>query len=651
MAIKDETGNNGQQQTAMGAAMGRAQGSNNTGRQEAPRSPNPTGHRDAPREKKSFSQMGAGIKRAMPLSGAGEALARTQKAVAEAIEAQRDGSQAVNATLLALDPANTPGLPIAYLVMCVQLVDDERRGVGYQPMIIDASLENISAAEITVNGQKVEVLRTAENADTDEVRDLVHAAVCDRFNTNDAFGAMALVVPKIMNMEDKLAVKNLATQTAFAAAIELQRHSGLLEPLNLTDFGGNDETLVTNLNFDGEHVLNLVQLPVREDVKIDLVSEPVTRGQQNALSLGVGTVAQLSHSSAFVDFVYQPMIDPNTIHTNGNWNTGGMGINPDVWRKFIPRVNFTDLRAERLTTLGGQLLALAAALGIRNNRLWMGAFAPNRGNAGEEVDFRDIGALNIEANWLNDPTQLGAPFDTKADNFTMGSLATFIDAVCHPSLLFSIDVSERGADTWYNGVWAAADEGDLEAEQAIIDAADDLTNGAFSKHFPANAPVTLRMNETILMGYYKHKSGELRDVREIDYLALLNLYGQNHKDIVDDYSDTIVRTDYDEALRLESRMNIIRKATTNAVFTGRGRRVTCSGEFITAFTKAVEDTRISMPVRAPHFDTTIQRRAVGNYGAGAVASNTSSSVYSRNTGPTVAGNTNYGRNFSNRWGN
>jgi hypothetical protein len=659
MAIQDETGS-GANQTNMGAAMGRAQQNGNDRRagnrsEGAPsRSPNPTHERGGERgqrERKSFSQMGSAVRRAMPLSGAGEALARTQKVMLEAIEAQKDGSQAVEATLLALDPQQYTGLPIGYLVMCVQMVDNTRLGVGYQPIIIDASLDNISAAEITVNGQKVEVLRTAENADTDQVRDIVHAAVCDRFGTDQAFGAMAMVLPRIFNLDDKLHVKNLTAQSAFAAAIELQRHTGLLEPLDLTEFGSADETLITNLNFDGEQELNLVDQPTRGDIKIGLVSEPTNRNsQQNVLSLGSGAAVELARSQAFVDFVYQPKIDPNTIYTAGTWGNN-MGVNPDVWRKFIPRIIFTDLRAERLTTLGGQLLALASALGVRNNRLWMGAFAPDRTKAGE-VDYRDIGALNIEANWTGDPTQLGAPFDTKADNFTMGSLAQVIDAVCQDGLLFSIDVSERGPDTWYNGVWAAADEGDENAEAAIIQAADDLTHGAFSEFFPNNAPVTLRMNETILLGYYKAKSGELRDIREIDYLALLNLYGQTRKDIVDDYSDTIVRVDHDEALRLEARMNILRKATSNAVFTGRGRRVTCSSEFIVAFTKAVEATRITMPIRAPHFDTTTSRRAVGQYGAGMVSGYGSSTLYSRSTGPSVSGGSSIGSGgYRNRWGN
>lgn len=661
MSIQDDTKGT----TAMGAAMNRAGAGKGAAQPQAPQPQAPqyqapqqgaAPQYQAPNQSNeplSFAMLGTDITKAIPLSQSGEALARAQKAIQQTIDSYKEEGRQINTTLIAVDMNEMGGaIPVSYLVLAVEMTKAGKRGVGYQPIIIEGSIEKPMPVDEFIQGVpggKVQVMKFVSDADNMQVRNTIAQIVADRFGTNEVYGALALVLPRDFNLDDQMMVKTFTSNVAYAAALELQRHNGL-QPLNLAAFANSKDTLAVKLSFDPRQVTNLVGHPVISHIKLDLVAEPVNK-QQNQVFGGLAPSTLLARSSAFIDVIYEPAQRPQAV-------VPGMAQfsapTPDMWQKYVPRCVLTNLEAERLRTLEGQLMALAGALGIRNNNAWMGTFLPDR-TPGQEVDIRDVGALNIEANWLQDPNVTGAPLDIKADSFTTGNLMQYLSAIFRRSadgttgLAFAIDILERGPDTWYNGVLAAADDGDPDAIRAIIVAADNLTGGAFSQIFPAGADITRRMGERVHMGYYKNRNGEVRDIRDIGYIAMMNIFGVSNLDLVRDYSDTVVKTSFPEAQRLAARATIIEKVTGNAVFTGMARRVTLTKEFTDALVQAVEATRVRMPIQAPYLDTTTQERGVGNF-AGSLVGTGTSQLYNRtfNTpaNPAAAG----GQQFTNRWG-
>ena len=82
----------------------------------------------------------------------------------------------------------------------------------------------------------------------------------------------------------------------------------------------------------------------------------------------------------------------------------------------------------------------------------------------------------------------------------------------------------------------AAANGSPEANRAIVDAANSLTNNLFSNHF--NGGEIIRPDDyRVMLGTYVRADdpdNTLRDSREVEYLAMLNLCG-DQPDIIKEF--------------------------------------------------------------------------------------------------------------------
>lgn len=586
---------------------------------------------NAPR---GFSALGFDIDTPIPLNNTGEVLTKFQRVMQELLDSYKQGTGAVETTLIPVERNDgVNNVPVSYLIVATQLRNNKEAGVGYQPLLLEGSIDSIGMSEAYVPGApggKVQILHTAGDADQPKVRKTIMEIVKNRFQTNNVFESIAMVVPKHFteNLSDPQRVKTLATRATYAAALALQTGAGMVRPLNLKDFVGGTDALQSKLSFDARSVQNIFHEPVRSDIKIDLISEPIQKSEIPGFGAAGGT--RLATTSAFLDVIYQPKMA--TAQIAGLPSFGQ--TTPDMYKKFIPRVVLTMLQAERLMTLGGQMLALASAVAIRDRGMWMAAALPNRSLPANEIDMRDFGALNREVNFGGDPSQPGMPIDLKADSFTNAHLMTYLKAIFHEgNPVFAVDVSLRGPDTSYNGALAAADDGDEGAIKAILNAVNNMTNGEFEKLWPANGKITLQKGENIYLGHYTKVGGEVVDLRTADYVAMQNLVGANAPELVRDFSDTFLKTSYPEAQRMAARLEILKKVFPNLVITGQARRVSFTGLFIDTLVQAVEKVGVAMPLTGSTFlDTGTMDRAVGDFAAGLTTSD-SSTLYSRTYAP------------------
>jgi len=651
MAIKDDN-----QPTALGAAMANAGvKSNNSNQADTQQSSNTstdqgfTNTGTGNNGKMSFSSMGMGLAAPIPLSNTSETLGKFQRAIQEVIDSYKQDTAAVQTTLIPVDRHDGAiGVPISYLIVAVQLTKNREAGVGYLPLIIEGSIDPIPVTEEYVAGApggKVQVLRTAGDADVPAVREKIHKIVMARFQTDKAYPAIGMVVPRDFtdNLNDPLALKNLASRASYAAAIALQTQLGT-KPLNLADYIGGADTLQARLSLDSRPVMNLFKQPVRSDMKVTVVSEPVAKQQVPGFSATGGT--EIANTSAFVNVIYQPKNVAQSIPGFSSMTQPS----PDMYMKYLARIVLTDLRAERIQTIGGQLLALVSAISLRNNDLWKAAFLPRRDIDPNQLDLRDVGVLNQEVNFGGDPNVPGPVMDIKADSFGTPQLMTFLRAIFHPGVVFAVDVSLRGPDTSYNGVLAAADDGDAGAIAAIKNAANALTNGEFLKIFPANGEITLKKGENIHLGYYRAANGEVRDLRDVDdYLTIMALFGKSAPNLVRDYSDSYLKTAYPEAQRMAGRLEVLKQAAPNLVVTSTARRVTFAGVFIDSLVQAVEKVGAAMPITGnAYLDTGTADRAVGDFSSG-LTSAASSVLFTRAPVGGQANNSAPGNQFAGIW--
>jgi hypothetical protein len=650
--IKDEN----TQSTAMGQALSNAGATGKAAGQAQPDNShaasagfNPTATPSG--KPMGFSSLGFGIDAPIPLNNTGEVLTSFQRAIQTLLDSYKQDTSPVVTTLIPVERNDgVTNLPVSYLIVCTQLRSNKEAGVGYQALIIEGSIDQILTTEEYVPGApggKVTVERTAADADVPKVRETVNNLVKARFQTEKVFPAIAMVVPKNFteNLTDPQRVKNLTARVTYAASLALHIGAGLVKPLNLKEFIGGGDALQAKLSFDSRSVQNVFNMPVASHAKIDLLSEPVAKSE--VPGFGSGGSTKLATISAVLDVIYQPKTPSTSVAGLPMFGTP----TADMYKKFIPRVVLTMLQADRLMTLGGQMLALAAAVSIRERGLWMGMALPQRDVPANEIDLRDFGVLNREVNFGGDPSQPGAPLDIKADSFTNGHLMTYLKTIFHDgNPVFAVDVSLRGPDTSYNGALAAADDGDPGAEKAVLNALNIMTNGEFARRWVEGTPVTLRKGENIHLGHYTKPNGEVVDLRTLDnYIAVQNLAGGSAPDLVRDYSDTYLKTSYPEAQRMAARLVILRKLAPNLVITGTARRVSFHGKTIDTLVEAMAAIQASIPVTGnTYVDTGTADRAVGDFLSGLTSAD-SSTVYSRQFAGAAASGAVGGNQYAGAW--
>src|SRR5690606_27028199 len=108
-------------------------------------------------------------------------------------------------------------------------------------------------------------------------------------------------------------------------------------------------------------------------------------------------------------------------------------------------------------------------------------------------------------------------------------------------------------------------------------------------------PVAVPEYNRIHLGYYTNADGEMRDIRDIDYLALLNMIGGKDIRTVEEVMDTFDRTDIPVEIRLDRRYRILKEVLGDSmVIKGYATRITFDAKFIEALIAACESAGINV---------------------------------------------------------
>lgn len=565
----------------------------------------------------------------------GAALAALQKAFQKQLENSLTmPGMAPFFELIPMD-AGTNLTAFSNLLLTMKVQNNGKQAVAVFAMIVEGSGTRLDTEFLNFGGRQVAIERVASDTIGTLLRNKIMNVVTATHGVkeDDVIEVGAIVVPSEFNPENEQEVHQLVyrvTQAAFTVMDAAFLHQEVpLTIAALTD-GLTTSALTTYENCE---LTNSVGLPVRSDVSVVLrAHQPVDKN--NRTDANSEQTLPLTRVDGYVDLLWSEPMMQNLPY----------GAQPAPQR-YVPRFVITALDSEQSAiTLESQLLGLHAAGILTQNRAWMGALRNQRFAGGR--DIHDIGAIGLELN-----PKAPARVITNDGSFGDQQLADLVALAIHDSLQIAIDVAEADENTWVNQLFVEAAEGGnsikgRDARTAIIAAADRLTNGNFGRIWNVNDPITFDNKDRIHLGYYLDEQGHRQDIRNLDYLAVLNLQGEKDINVLYAYSRTFDNTEMPAEIRTEERGQIIRGIEPSYRLKGYARRVVFNPAFILALAAACDAA--GLQIRPERLFTV--------YGTGAQRGNYNPLNYGL-SGASLASsfrfapNNVYGNNQGNNWQN
>lgn len=568
-----------------------------------------------------------------------EALTKLQKAL---VEVFKGVSSEYRVSLIPMDNNNDRSLAFSTMLVAMQRVGAEDLGVAFMPLILEGSGEKIPPRFETINGAQVEILRPTSDAADMVLSQKVNQQIAAAFPNVRSYACLPIVVPASFNVEDAVAVHKLAVVSGLACHTELMQRQSSFQDINLAQREA-DSTLVIRHDYERRQETNEVGMPVRSDVRVQFQSQQNQNNQNNRSVNDGGRIQKVASVSGYLDFIYAPVRDRTNPMLMANSAMAQM--QPDFYQTFVAQYVMTNIECEQLNTLPSLLLAIATAFTISADNGWYASFK-SRTLGRNETDLYDVGALNVEANTENNPNGIGGIIDTKIGTFTNERLVQFLNMVVRPGLLMSVDCPEFGPSSWFlNDLAAAASIGDgsqqareasMHARQHLFDAANTLTNGIFSRYFNQNNQMFLGNGVLVHTGFYEDSNGVKRDIRDIDYLAVVNSLS-NDPDVIRKWTDTFVAQNIDPRFLLAERKRIISGIVPRAEFTGFARRVSFSNEFVQALVKGCAEAGLVSRIDQNQLFGQGVERATGSFLASGLVSGLGNNMFGGTTGGSFAG--------------
>lgn len=405
----------------------------------------------------------------------------------------------------------------------------------------------------------------------------------------------ATVVKSEMDWSDKSRIAALLNNAENANMARMNAYSQyqLEAPLNLAvDINNNVDRINIGFDFNPQPLVSPDEQPYRNNIEVKLSA--TTEGD-----VQVQGSEPIAIMSGFMELIY----DTTRGASVGSMPMMQYGYYPQKPQCFFPQlvITNTDSGVSEAKGLEFALLSIYAGTVMLENNGWMQGFSPRTIKG---TDIADIGAVNYELKLGVDPADPNARpqrIATKDHTFGQQQLVQLLSMACHPEVTVAMDIEETGYKTWMNaaflmaGVQSGKGRNDLSefgrgAYDAIVTAANNLTNGHFSHHFTdPNAPITIRDGSRIPGGYYTDDAGVRMDARNIDLLAVMNLVGETDQRTVDEWKIITSSTSgYSPVKRAVMRIAMLQRLLgSNFVLKNFHERVVFSPMFLDALRKSI----------------------------------------------------------------
>lgn len=342
---------------------------------------------------------------------------------------------------------------------------------------------------------------------------------------------------------------------------------------------------IASFDFTGDPTYDIVGNPIRSDITVRMGAQ--VEGSEKDEDEFYEENTDLNVLNAFVTATYTG----GRVMANQPQQGWGMPNQQHVTQPFLPTIVATGVSpAPHIQSQTGEfyMLGLSNLFRLTHRYAWLEALKPRVGVKG--VDWKDIGALGHKM-----PFSEFKHVDLKEKNYSERDFLEFIQNAMEPSPAFMIDVhpmSENSAFEAYLLDAAIPGEYQAAARSKIIQAADNLTSGRFSKLIAENDPLVIHSKQEILLGSWVDDKGELRDLRELDEIAMLNLT-KGDQVAFDEWYSIFCGTNpggygsMPSPVRLDKLEKLTRHyAGSRVEVTGRGARLVLTPGFIKALDEA-----------------------------------------------------------------
>jgi len=582
MTIKD---NNSQPNPAMSEAMKEAaqrapQGTAPQFNPEKAQQAAPQGQpRAASANMGGFAALNSFLSRPLNRNGIGEHTMAYVEVMREFVRKELSGQES-KYVILPVE-RNTFELPLSVIVVAAAYRTNSGTALLAYPILLEP-MDSLPPRVFQVPGGEMEVPVVASDAYDERTKQAVMTVVRGHFRLEvDVEEVSYNVIPNDLDPKDTRRLSSLMTiaiNTIDGVAKELP---GLREErFNTAMITGSKEaptgvTVSGRMDFQPMPLETATGLPIRNDIS---VTTKLVLPNQSRDQIATSSPSVLSQVAGFLDLSY---IEPEVTLNHLNQQVRSSQVYQA--RYVISNINVeTNAMTPELALFG-----LASTRMLSQNNAWVTGF---RKRHGVKDDTRDIGAIGYEVNLATDGSQMLGKIDTSANDFDLYQLIrrTFL-----PNLLYSLDVQEGGDDSW---VWLAlqfAAQGNADAARDINDAANNLTLGHFDRYWQGGE-IARHSGNMIHLGYFTTPDGK-EDIRKLDYLALLNMLGQDHLPDVVAFDKTFDPAFGDMTKRLAERTRILRGLFQNNIhFKGWAHRYDLNGAWLDALASGIRDAGLTI---------------------------------------------------------
>lgn len=442
-------------------------------------------------------------------------------------------------------------------------------------MILEDSAPEPRPIITNLNGAQIEIMRTAMDAWDTTTWNKVVEIVRDALGDVEVINAGATTLPASFDALDEVAVNPVLWNADEATRSALET----MFPENYKHFDINQHIdkstsrVTASFKFNEGDAQSITGAPIRSDITMRLATTDAQNNNRNDLSsFQHSTTQELVEVNAFTDLVFAP---PQQQPAYGQ---------QQITQMFVPRLVITRITAldHAPYTPETFLLGLATSALVTENFSFAAQFK------GRIDDRNDIGNIGHRIPNPQDNNQPYGKFDTTSNTFGDNELHGLLAQYVHAVPAISIDCEMVGPESWLTTALIEAASGNPGAHQWIVDAANRLTGNAFNHHYDGS-PIIASEGNRIHIGTFTDTDKQVRDLREIDSLAILNIFGEDNPGTADTWEDTHNNASIPVEARLDRRLSILRQAINGAPrIRGLAERLTFTPAFLSALIAGVK---------------------------------------------------------------
>lgn len=493
---------------------------------------------------------------------------------------------------------------ISALIFCVVEGGANTGRVAHHTVILGSTMVVKKTQEYTYRGTPFVRVGLPTDAWDKNMQERVSEMVKARYPNHIRINAAASTLPESFDYTSESAIQLAIYNATNACKAQLWKTSPAATYLVIgQNFGGKFRT---EIKTSYENQVNIYGSPVRSDIVLELYDISMEKNNnnsnndpQNFMLNDSNNAVMISNITGFIDLMWVPnQFNPLMMQQMSAMNPMMM---PEMGN-YVPRFVITQIDQILGNDIVSMLFSLATIyymaqnmpeentlkLILRQHELGL------KNTSSDGMDTRDLGALGYDANPSDVTNTLsGNKVDTRSYSAGDAALQAFIrQNIRTRSLTFAIDVEECGPNTWMQGIFYAAANPQSVAYKELINAANLLTNNNFGKHFKSNV-ITLDDNYRVNLGWYTDEKGVRRDIRDIDLVAMLNIYGKTNITEARDWSNHQSNNLENDYMRCAMSRDKIKSVLLKPVFEGYGRRISFDSNFLFALVQGISDAGVT----------------------------------------------------------